>query len=283
MSYEGPITDNHIHIDPYNGEGPIETANKFQRAGGTSMIVIHKLSWNYEIEVKDSSDLKKAMDETIDFTEKINEETSVSAYPVVGVHPAEIIELLKDNSDEETRSMVREALDYTRDLYMENRIVGIGEIGRPHYDVDKDKLELSQDLMEYGMEIASDLDCPVQLHTESMGKEGIRDLGELGDRIGLNKIVKHFSPPLINVCKDFGILPSIIARSENLEKALKEGNDFLMETDFLDDSSRPGAVLGPKNVPKKTKKLLQSGLMDEEDAWKIHKDNIENLYGISMD
>lgn len=283
MSYEGPITDNHIHIDPYNGEGPIETANKFQRAGGTSMIVIHKLSWNYEIEVKDSSDLKKAMDETIDFTEKINEETSVSAYPVVGVHPAEIIELLKDNSDEETRSMVRKALDYTRDLYLENKIVGIGEIGRPHYDVDKDKLELSQDLMEYGMEIASDLDCPVQLHTESMGKEGIRDLGELGDRIGLNKIVKHFSPPLINVCKDSGILPSIIARSENLEKALKEGNDFLMETDFLDDSSRPGAVLGPKNVPKKTKKLLQSGLMNEEDAWKIHKDNIENLYGISMD
>ena len=26
-----PVTDNHIHVDPLNGEGPIDVANKFHK------------------------------------------------------------------------------------------------------------------------------------------------------------------------------------------------------------------------------------------------------------
>ncbi len=41
-----------------------------------------------------------------------------------------------------------------------------------------------------------------------------------------------------------------------------------METDFLDDPNRPGAVLGPKTVPKRTQKLcstlLESGWEEED-------------------
>ena len=31
-----------------------------------------------------------------------------------------------------------------------------------------------------------------------------------------------------------------------------------METDFLDDPKRPGAVLGPKTIPKRTNQLCQA-------------------------
>jgi len=41
-----------------------------------------------------------------------------------------------------------------------------------------------------------------------------------------------------------------------------------METDFLDDPNRPGAVLGPKTVPKRTQqlcsRLLEVGWDEEE-------------------
>jgi len=42
-----------------------------------------------------------------------------------------------------------------------------------------------------------------------------------------------------------------------------------METDYLDDKTRPGAVLGPKTVPRRTLELLKQGLIDEEDAYLI--------------
>ena len=60
-----------------------------------------------------------------------------------------------------------------------------------------------------------------------------------------------------------------------------------METDFLDDPRRPGAVLGPKTVPKRTQQLC-SALLEadwEEDEvinlmTKIHSDWPSRLYSI---
>jgi len=36
-------------------------------------------------------------------------------------------------------------------------------------------------------------------------------------------------------------------------------------------------------VPKRVKKLMAEGVMDEEDVYKIHKENAEQVYGISME
>lgn len=55
-----------------------------------------------------------------------------------------------------------------------------------------------------------------------------------------------------------------------------------METDYLDDLSRPGAVLGPKTVPKRTLDFIKKGIFKEEDTFKIHKDNIEAIYEIEL-
>ena len=63
-----------------------------------------------------------------------------------------------------------------------------------------------------------------------------------------------------------------------IKEGLKKGNNFFMETDYLDDKTRPGAVLGPKTVPKRTKDYLKQGILSEEDAYKIHVDNIEKIY-----
>ena len=108
--------------------------------------------------------------------------------------------------------------------------------------------------------LAKDLDCAVVLHTESKANT-FKELAEIADFVGIKKekVVKHFSPPIVDTKKNFGLFPSIIATEKNIKKAILQGNRFLLETDYIDDLDRPGAVLGLKSVPKKTKLLFEKG------------------------
>ena len=49
-----------------------------------------------------------------------------------------------------------------------------------------------------------------------------------------------------------------------VETISKSDSKWGMETDFLDDPNRPGAVLGPKTVPKRTQRLCSALL---ESGW----------------
>jgi TatD-related deoxyribonuclease len=75
----------------------------------------------------------------------------------------------------------------------------------------------------------------------------------------------------------------VLATEKNVEQALKKGMRFLMETDYIDDPKRPGAVLGPKTVPKRTKTLLEQGDMTGDQAYQIHKVNPESVYNITLE
>jgi TatD-related deoxyribonuclease len=51
-----------------------------------------------------------------------------------------------------------------------------------------------------------------------------------------------------------------------------------METDFVDDPERPGAVLGPKTVPRRVRWLLAEGV--ETAVRRAHVRTPERVYGI---
>src|SRR5437867_12809023 len=79
-----------------------------------------------------------------------------------------------------------------------------------------------------------------------------------------------------------GLVPSILAKEELAAQALKGAPRFLLETDYIDDPRRPGAVLGPATVPKKTKAWLEKGLLTTEQASSIHHDLPEKTYRIEI-
>jgi TatD-related deoxyribonuclease len=135
------------------------------------------------------------------------------------------------------------------------------------------------------MQKAKDVGVPVVLHTEITTPTQCKEFVEIGGKIGLNpeKIVKHFSPPLITHDENFGLMPSVLAIKKNIVEALQKGSRFLMETDYIDDLRRPGAVLGPKTVPKLTKNLLAENIMSEQQAHIIHVENPQNTYAIEME
>jgi TatD-related deoxyribonuclease len=75
--------------------------------------------------------------------------------------------------------------------------------------------------------------------------------------------------------------PGVLAGKGMIEEALSQGDRFMMETDYIDDPQRPGAVLGPKTIPRKTLALAEE--WGDEIFWKIHKENPEKIYGVEIE
>lgn len=277
-----PSTDNHIHVDPINGEGPLEIASKFHRSGGTAMIIPNKPTWT----VSPQCSFAKAMELVVGYVDEINRETEVQAFAVVGAHPAEISRRVEAGMElVEAEELMRGALETAQKMVMEDKAVGIGEIGRPHYPVSPEEMEVHNRLMVYAMELAREADCPVQLHTETSTEEQFQEFAQMASTAGLKKekVIKHFSGPMVLPEENHGLTPSLIASGDVMRESLRKGKNFLMETDYLDDRTRPGAVMGPRTVPRRTRKLINAGLITEEDAYQIHVERVEKLYSVEMD
>lgn len=274
-----PITDNHIHVDPFNGEGPLKVAQKFARSGGKRMIIPNKPSWTFG----EPFNFEKAMEMVLKYVKEINDNSEIQAYAVVGLHPAELSRLVDSGKNLETAGdMIKAGLDYAQQLVMEGKAIAIGEIGRPHYEVSEEEWDLQNEIMFYAMQLASEAGCAVQLHTETSKEEHFKEFSQMAKNTGLKeyKVVKHFSGPYTDPKENFGLTPSLISTREVVREGIKKSNYFLMETDYLDDLSRPGAVLGPKTVPRRTLEFINKGLISKEDAFIIHSDNIKKVYGI---
>ena len=52
----------------------------------------------------------------------------------------------------------------------------------------------------------------------------------------------------------------------------------MLETDYLDDPKRPGAVMGPKTVPRKTQKAIENNILSEAQVQKIHTELPDSVY-----
>ncbi len=276
------ITDNHMHIDPLDGMG-LEAVREFTSAGGTHLMLVYKTAYDSGTEIKNGKDFGKAYDYVIDLSNKINKETDAKSYPIIGLHPAEFHHLIINFGKEKAFEIALDALSEIEKRISENLVFGIGEVGRPHYEVDKEITDMSNQFLIEVLKVSKRLKCPVQLHTETFDEKKFIELGDMVKKYGgLGKVIKHFSPPMISLCEKIGIYPSVVAREKNILKACEEGKRFLMETDYIDDNKRPGAVVGPKTVPKTTKKLFERGILSKDDIDYIHRFLIEKIYGIEF-
>ena len=274
-----PITDNHMHIDP-RARG-LEAVKEFKNAGGTHIILVSKPSWSLGVMVKKPEDYLKVFEETVEITSKTRE-IGVGAFPVLGVHPAEISKLTEYMELSEAMEIMKRGLEIASEYVEKGLAVGI-KSGRPHYPVDAEVWTASNEIMEYAFSLGKEQDCAVQLHTESVGEPELKHIAERARRtaIKMYRVVKHYSPPLVRTSEELGIFPGVISVKGAIEQALGEGTRFMMETDYIDDPDRPGAVLGPKTIPKRTMKLME--IYGEEPFWVIHKENPEKVYDIEIE
>ncbi|RLI74623.1 metal-dependent hydrolase [Archaeoglobales archaeon] len=271
------ITDNHMHL--YNNLR-LKALRQFKEVGGTHVFLVSLLCHHYNVFPKRGEDFKEVFDRHIKLVKDANE--IVRAFAVLSIHPAEITVLGDKVGYEKAAEITKDALDLAGKYVAEGKAVAI-KSGRPHYKVNKHVWNLSNDVLFHAFEVAKDVGCAVQLHTESFTIDGMKEIANIAKKAGvkLEKVVKHFSPPKIREFEEIGMFPSVIAGNENVLNAAKQGNRFMVETDYIDDKKRPGAVLGPKTVPRKIKELLKHGF-DEDLIHKICCENVEKVYGIEI-
>ena len=228
---------------------------------------------------------EKCYNETLHIANEIRSEIDIGVYVTVGPYPVDYLKLSEKFGRESAIIIMKKGVDEAAILCEEKKCIGIGEIGRPHFKIDPQVIIDSNEILFYGMQRAKDVDVPVILHTESATPLQCKEFAELGKKAGLpiHKIVKHFSPPLILKNENYGIMPSVLASEKNINEALRKGTRFMMETDYIDDPRRPGAVLGPKTVPKRTIELVKKNILTDKDAYQIHKINPEKTYNICLE
>ncbi len=272
------VTDNHMHL--YN-HLRLKALEQFKNAGGTHVFLVSLLSKHYNVRPTKGEDFKRIFEAHVSLVNKANK--IVRAYAVIGVHPAEITILSGRMRPKEAAEIMKEGIEIAGKFVEEGKAVAIGEVGRPHYKVSKEIWDLSNEVLMHAFEVAKDVGCAVQLHTEPYTPEGLREIAEMARKAGLKleRVVKHFSPPKIKEFEEVGIFPSVICLNDYALEAAKQGDRFLLETDYLDDKNRPGSVLGPKTVPRKVKELLKHGF-DEDFIYKICVENVERVYGIEL-
>jgi len=270
-----PILDNHLHLDPVNGRGA-EAAGEFADAGGTHLLVLNKPSWNLVDDVEDETAFREVFEITREVTHAASERLPGRAWPVYGVHPALISRLVEGGYEPgEARDLMQAGLEVAAEFVADGPGVAI-KSGRPHYEVDDAVRAVSNEVMRYAFELAAETGCAVQLHTE--GGEDFEEVATWAQERGLprEQVVKHYSEGPVR-----GPIPSVISNKNGLEAAARSGEPFLMETDFLDDPDRPGAVLGPKTVPRRVRWLLEEGY--EEAIRTAHVDTPARVYGIDTE
>ncbi|MEF8778126.1 MAG: TatD family hydrolase [Natronomonas sp.] len=273
--YEGPIFDNHLHLDPVNGRG-VEAAVDFANAGGTHLNVLNKPSWHLVGEIEGEAGFRETFDLTIEVTERADDRLPGRAWPVLGVHPALVSKLTERGYEpEEAAELMKTGIDVAAEYVAAGPALAI-KSGRPHYEVDDSVWAASNDVMRHAFARAAEIGCAVQLHTE--GGEDFETVAEWAESEGLprDRVVKHYAGGYLE-----GPIPSVIAHKDELKRACDGERPFLMETDYIDDPDRPGAVLGPKTVPKRTRWLAESGY--EDVLRRPHVETPASVYGVDTE
>jgi TatD-related deoxyribonuclease len=259
-----------------------DAIKEFKKAGGTHFVLCQYPMTSL---VAQQKSYRLCYLETLKMADEIRSNIGIGVFVTVGPYPVDFLKLSEKFGRKTAIDIMKKGMNEAADLCKEGKCIAIGEIGRPHFPVDKQVIFDSNEILFYGMQKAKDADVPVVLHTESTTPDNCKEFVEMGKKAGLSadKIVKHYSPPLILKNENYGIMPSVLASEKNIINAIKKGTRFMLETDYIDDPKRPGAVLSPKTVPKKTLLLIEKGLLTEKQAYCIHKDNPEKTYGICLD
>lgn len=268
-----PITDDHIHIDPVNGRG-VEAAKDFLRAGGTHIFLVSKPSWSLSVHPLCGADYAKVFDETLRVAEMIRK-TGLIVFPVLGVHPAEISRLSERMSLAEVTALMRAGLDCAATYVKEGKAVAL-KSGRPHYEVSPELFAASNEVLIHALQLAAECSCALQVHAETGPCSDIVALA-MDAHVPVERVVKHYGSP------DTPLHPSLIAKHEALPQLIQEHRRFTMESDYMDENSRPGAVIGPKSVPRFTNQLIASGKMTVDNCFFIHAETVEKVYGVTVE
>ena len=289
-NWTGPILDQHMHLD--RAGRFLSAAEEFSRAGGTGIMLVHKPSFSTSLPT-DLDGYREAYSETLSMADEVRRVTGLEVGVVLGPHPVVWEHQIEPLGLSASTELHLEAVSLALDYIEEGNAICLGEVGRPHYPVDEETWTSANELLLEVMGMAAAEGCAIQLHVEDNGETTYREMAQLCDKAGLprDRAIRHYAPADVSPEFTNGLAATVSVGKGSIEGLVStvtpKSAPWGMETDFLDDSRRPGAVLGPKTVPKRTQELCSTLLREgwEEDDVSnlmdsIHREWPKRLYSI---
>jgi len=272
-----PVVDHHCHLSP-RGDGVL-AAERFRAAGGTHLFLATQ---NYEESVPLSLEAyARQFEVTGGLAQKVLEEVGVRVYPVLAPYPVDLVGASARLGASAALELHRSALDLAGRWVREKKAVALGEVGRPHFPVSEEVSAAVEDAFRYALEVARDSDCPVVVHSPDLTPEGFVELSERARDAGLppERVIKHYARSRVDPESRGGVVPSYLARRELVREVSNDPGPWFLETDYLDDPRRPGAVLDLATVPRRAVAIAEGGDRGTDLLWTPFVESIERVYG----
>ncbi|MGA9840251.1 MAG: TatD family hydrolase [Thermoplasmata archaeon] len=271
-----PVVDHHCHLSP-TGEG-VAAARRFRDAGGTHLFLATQ---NYGAAVPLSLDAYRRQFETTErLAGQVREATAVVAYPVIAPYPVDLLAASDALGRAAALQLHCDALDLAGSWVREHRAVALGEVGWVHFPIAPDLASAVDDAFRHALGVARDVDCPLVVHSADLDASGFRELGQRAREAGVpaGRVVKHFARSRVLPEERGDIVPSYLARRELVREVRTDPGPWFLETDFLDDTTRPGAVLDLATVPRRARAIADEpgGI---EQLFVPFVESIERVYG----
>ena len=255
-------------------------------------MLVHKPEFSRSLPT-DRQGYEKAYSETISMAEEIRRNFDLEVGVALGPHPVTWENQIANLGLKKSTELHLEAVSLALEHIDSGTANCLGEVGRPHYPVAEEIWEEANEMLLEILSMASSAKTSVQLHVEDNDDITCQELSQLCRSAGLplDRAIRHYAPPNVSAEFTHGLSATVNVGKGSIATLTETANRAIspwgMETDFLDDKNRPGAVLGPKTVPKRTHELASSLLSS---GWKeskvesllqnIHSDWPESLYGL---
>jgi len=273
------VGDNHCHLNPTRGIGVKAFAKRFKSSGGWFLGLVNLTSWSYGISARSVEDFDRVYRLTVKVGRELEEE-GIRVAVILGPHPAELVHLVEMGVRiDKAIELMLKAYNLAAS-YVERGIAsGLGEVGRPHWSTPRRIIEACNAVLDSVLALARELDCIIHIHAERGGLGTIEDLAlRIGDF--RKAVLHHAEGSYAYEAVKRGLIPSVPAKEREVARAIRGCRSFVVESDFLDDPRRPGAVIAPWSIASTTRKLLNENIISYEKAYKIHVDNIKEIYDI---
>ena len=286
--WSGPIMDQHLHLE--RGNRFLEAVSDFTRSGGTAMMLVHKPKFTGKLPV-DLDGYRSAYSDTIEMANDVRDRFEIDVGVILGPHPVSWEKQIEELGITRSSELHIEAVGLALELIEAGEANCLGEVGRPHYPVSSETWDYANEILTEVMSMTSSTESSLQLHVEENGSKTNEELKSICVKSGLSeeRAIRHFAPANVSGGFTSGLSATVNVGTGSIGGLVASIDDAVspwgMETDYLDDPIRPGAVLGPKTVPKRTQELCSALLSNgweeenvEELMFNIHEDWPSKLY-----
>ena len=136
------IFDNHLHL---RRDGRfIDAIKEFKKAGGTHFVLCQLPMTN--LVIRDKS-YESCYNETLSMADEIRSNLNIGVFVTVGPYPVDYLRLLEKFDRDSAIDIMKKGIDEAAILCEEKKCMGIGEIGRPHFPVDQQVIEDSDEII----------------------------------------------------------------------------------------------------------------------------------------